>query len=58
MHSDAKTGVATVTFAEGRTFTAYTDPVRVRYMGKKGLLTDQLKQLGQLPPEERREAGQ
>ncbi|PWQ94304.1 hypothetical protein DKT75_16205 [Leucothrix arctica] len=27
-------------------------------MGKKGLLTDQLKQLGQLPPEERREAGQ
>ena len=34
------------------------DEVRVRYMGKKGLLTDQLKQLGQLPPEERREAGQ
>ena len=34
------------------------DEVRVRYMGKKGILTDQLKQLGQLPPEERREAGQ
>jgi len=34
------------------------DEVRVRYMGKKGVLTDQLKQLGQLPPEERREAGQ
>lgn len=37
---------------------AALDEVRVRYMGKKGLLTDQLKQLGQLPPEERREAGQ
>lgn len=34
------------------------DEVRVRYMGKKGILTDQLKQLGQLPPEERRDAGQ
>ena len=34
------------------------DEVRVHYMGKKGILTDQLKQLGQLPPEERREAGQ
>ena len=37
---------------------AALDEVRVRYMGKKGILTDQLKQLGQLPPEERREAGQ
>ncbi|AKS42037.1 phenylalanine--tRNA ligase subunit alpha [Wenzhouxiangella marina] len=34
------------------------DEVRVRYLGKKGALTDQLKQLGQLPPDERREAGQ
>jgi phenylalanyl-tRNA synthetase alpha chain len=30
----------------------------VHYFGKKGRLTEQLKQLGQLPPEERREAGQ
>jgi len=31
--------------------------VRVRYLGKKGVLTQQLKGLGALPPEERREAG-
>ncbi len=34
------------------------DEVRVRFLGKKGALTTQLKQLGQLPPDERREAGQ
>lgn len=34
------------------------DEVRVRYLGKKGALTEQLKQLGQLPLEQRREAGQ
>jgi phenylalanyl-tRNA synthetase alpha chain len=34
------------------------DDVRVQYLGKKGLLTAQLKQLGQLPPEERKAAGQ
>lgn len=34
------------------------DDVRVRFLGKKGALTDQLKQLGSLPPEQRREAGQ
>ena len=32
--------------------------VRVKYLGKKGQLTQQLKGLGTLPPEERREAGQ
>lgn len=37
---------------------AALDEVRVRYMGKKGVLTDQLKQLGQLPADQRREAGQ
>ncbi len=31
--------------------------VRVRYLGKKGVLTQQLKGLGALPPDERREAG-
>jgi len=34
------------------------DDVRVRFLGKKGSLTGLLKQLGQLPAEERREAGQ
>lgn len=33
------------------------DEVRVRYLGKKGLLTEQLKQLGSLTPEQRAEAG-
>ena len=31
--------------------------VRVRYLGKKGVLTLQLKELGSLPPDERREVG-
>ena len=34
------------------------DDVRVRYLGKKGLLTQQLKQLGALPAEQRPAAGQ
>ena len=34
------------------------DGVRVKYLGKNGLLTAQLKQLGKLPKEERPEAGQ
>jgi phenylalanyl-tRNA synthetase alpha chain len=34
------------------------DEVRVQYLGKKGLLTQQLKQLGSLPPAERPVAGQ
>ena len=34
------------------------DTVRVQYLGKKGSLTGQLKQLGQLPASERRAAGQ
>ena len=34
------------------------DEVRVRYLGKKGVLTQQLKQLGSLPAEERPQAGQ
>ena len=34
------------------------DQVRVRYLGKKGLLTEQLKQLGKLPAEQRPQAGQ
>lgn len=34
------------------------DDIRVKYMGKKGLITEQLKTLGALPPEQRSEAGQ
>lgn len=34
------------------------DTVRVQYLGKKGSLTGQLKQLGKLPASERRAAGQ
>jgi len=37
---------------------AQLDDVRVRYLGKSGLLTAQLKQLGALPKEERPAAGQ
>ncbi len=37
---------------------AALDAVRVRYLGKKGLLTEQLKSLGRLPAEQRPEAGQ
>jgi len=33
------------------------DHVRVQYLGKKGEITGQLKNLGTLPPEQRREAG-
>ena len=36
---------------------AALDQVRVQYLGKNGLLTEQLKQLGKLPPEERKAAG-
>ncbi len=34
------------------------EQLRVRYLGKKGILTEQLKRLGGLPPEERPRAGQ
>ncbi|SCZ49152.1 phenylalanine--tRNA ligase subunit alpha [Thiohalomonas denitrificans] len=37
---------------------AAIDEVRVRFLGKKGLLTEQMKQLGKLSPEERPAAGQ
>lgn len=36
---------------------ATLDEIRVRYLGKKGVLTQQLKQLGQLSPELRPQAG-
>lgn len=36
---------------------AVLDQVRVQYIGKKGLITERMKQLGALPPEERKAAG-
>jgi len=33
------------------------DQVRVHYVGKKGLITERMKTLGNLPPDERKEAG-
>ncbi len=43
---------------EGAADPAALDAVRVEYLGKKGKITDLLKSLGQLPPEERKVAGQ
>ena len=37
---------------------AEVEALRVHYLGKKGVLTEQLKQLGGLPPEERPRVGQ
>ena len=37
---------------------ARLEQIRVHYLGKKGLLTERLKQLGQLPSEQRPQAGQ
>lgn len=37
---------------------ASLDQIRVQYLGKTGLITEQLKQLGQIPPEERKAVGQ
>ena len=34
------------------------DAIRVQYLGKKGIFTAQMKELGALPPEERKTAGQ
>ncbi|MDV7394308.1 phenylalanine--tRNA ligase subunit alpha, partial [Arthrospira platensis SPKY1] len=33
------------------------EQVRVQFLGKKGEITEQLKNLGKLPPEQRRDAG-
>ncbi len=43
---------------EAATNVADLDRVRVAYLGKKGSLTEHLKQLGKLPAEERPQAGQ
>ncbi|MCB1861731.1 MAG: phenylalanine--tRNA ligase subunit alpha [Chromatiaceae bacterium] len=46
------------TLIENADTLAGLDDVRVRYLGKSGLLTAQLKRLGQLPKEQRPQAGQ
>ena len=48
----------TKTDIEAASNVADLDQVRVAYLGKKGSLTERLKQLGQLPAEERPQAGQ
>ncbi len=47
-----------VTAVDGAHEAAELEQVRIRYLGKKGLLTQQLKQLGSLPAAERPAAGQ
>ena len=49
-------GVAHEQISQAVSLTAL-DQVRVQYLGKTGLLTEQLKQLGKLPHEERKAAG-
>jgi phenylalanyl-tRNA synthetase alpha chain len=44
--------------AAGAASLANLDQVRIKYLGKKGLLTAELKALGRLPPEQRPAAGQ
>ena len=63
MEADAKPGIeALLTEArqqvEAATDLRVLDEVRVRYLGKSGQFTEQLKQLGKLPPAERPLAGQ
>ena len=55
MDEDISTAVAAIeTVADA----AALNDLRVRYLGKKGVITARLKELGVLPPEERRVAGQ
>lgn len=49
--ADAEAAVATAANV------AAVEDIRVRYLGKKGMLTEQLKSLGKLPPEERPRIG-
>jgi phenylalanyl-tRNA synthetase alpha chain len=49
--TEAETAVATAADV------ALVEDLRVKYLGKKGLLTEQLKSLGGLPPDERPRVG-
>jgi len=48
---EARTAIATASEVSG------VEELRVRYLGKKGVLSEQLKRLGGLPPEERPQVG-
>jgi phenylalanyl-tRNA synthetase alpha chain len=56
-HADTLIQEAITAIAASDTLAALTE-LRVHYLGKKGLVTEQLKSLGSLPADERREAGQ
>jgi len=56
-HVDTLIQEAIAAIAANDTLPALAE-LRVRYLGKKGLVTEQLKSLGDLPTNERREAGQ
>ena len=63
MEADAKPDIdGLLTDAKGQVSTAADlrtlDEVRVQYLGKSGLFTEQLKQLGKLPADQRPQAGQ
>lgn len=56
-HLNALLADARAALASAET-TAVVEQLRVQYLGKKGLLTEQLKQLGSIAPEERPRVGQ
>jgi len=56
-HADTLIQDAITAIAASDTLPALTE-LRVRYLGRKGLVTEQLKSLGSLPADERREVGQ
>jgi len=56
-HADTLIAEAVASITASSTLAALAD-LRVRYLGKKGLVTEQLKSLGNLPADERRETGQ
>jgi phenylalanyl-tRNA synthetase alpha chain len=58
MNDTKKLQAQAIAEIEAATDLSLLDQIRVNYLGKKGLLTQQLKQLGKLPAEERPQAGQ
>ena len=58
MNDTEKLQVEAIAEVEASADLSQLDQIRVNYLGKKGLLTQQLKQLGKLPAEERPQAGQ
>ncbi len=50
--------IAQATTAAAQANLTELEQLRVHWLGKKGLITEQMKTLGQLPPDERRQLGQ